>query len=128
MDEPDGVPCSVLGYHIHTRTQICLSYCVSAVLELLVYLVVLAADAAVIVQHWRDANASAAWLSAGWLALPAVCCFVAVISSPGQWPSVEGDADVLDGRVRCNCGRQHVWFVVRQLGNLVFFPVGAVYR
>lgn len=128
MDELDGVPCSVLGYPIATRTQICLSCCVSAVLELLVYVVVVAADVAVIVQHWRDANALFAWLTGAWMVLPAVVCFVSVITSPWQWPAVDGDDDVTDGDAMCNCGRAHVWFVVRQLGNLVFFPVGAVYR
>lgn len=132
MDELDGVPCSVLGYHIKTRTQICLSCCVTAVLELLVYIVVLAADSACIVQHLRDAQPLIAGLTGLWMVLPAAVCFAAVIASPWQWPSDARD-DAVDGSIgpgmaESSCGSQHVWFVVRQLANLVFFPVGAIYR
>lgn len=119
----DSGPCSVLGYRIRSRTQICLSGCVAAVLELLVYVVVLAADAAVIVQHWRDANALFAWLTALWLTLPAAVCFVTVLTSPWQWPD---NSDNNAGS--CDCGLVQVRFVLRQLANMVFFPVGAIYR
>lgn len=129
MDELDGVPCSVLGYQITTRTQICLSCCVSAVCELLVYAVVVAADVGVIVQHCRDGRTTFAALTALWLVLPAVVSFVAVVASPWQWPA-DSDADINDDddESLCNCGRAQARFFVRQLANLLFFPVAAIYR
>lgn len=129
----DGVPCSVLGYPITTRTQICLTCCLTAVLELLVYLIVVVADVAVIVQHWRDEQPLFAGLTTIWLVLPAFVCFVTVLTSPWQWPNDDdNDANDANGGTRdvaaCYCGRTQMLFVGRQMFNLCFFPIGAVYR
>lgn len=135
MDQLDGVPCEVLGYHIKTRTQICLTCCISVVLELIVYLVAFAADVAVVVQHLRDGNPVFGGLTAAFVWLPAVVCFCSVVTSPAQWPQSVCDDDgngvapsdevPVDG---FECGAVQCRFFVRQLFNLLAFPVGAVYR
>lgn len=123
MEELEGVPCKVLGYHITTRTQICLSCCVTSILELCVYLVVTAADTAVVVQHFRDTNRTYAILTLTFMLLPAIGCFCSIIVSPWQWPD-ENDYDIEKNK----CGKQHVIFFLKQLYNLLLFPIGATYR
>lgn len=121
MDELDGVPCKVLGYRITTRTQICLSCCVTAALELLVYVLVIVADFCVVHQHFHDLNTRYAVLTLGFLLLPAIGCFCSILVSPWQWPDIETDnrnEEVLE----------MVKFFGRQSLNLIFFPIAAVYR
>lgn len=138
MDQLDGAPCEVLGYHIKTRTQICLTCCISVVLELIVYLVLIAADVAVAVQHFRDGNPEFGGLTLGFVCLPAVVCFVSVVTSPGQWPQQGDGAETLtegirkptkfDDDDRIECGMVQCRFFMWQVFNLVAFPVAAVYR
>lgn len=121
MDELDGVPCKLLGYKISTRTQICLSCCVTAALELIVYILVTAADIAVVIQHFRDSNPRYASLTLGFLILPAVGCFCSIVVSPWQWPDTDDDD-------RPQCGKEHIRFFLRQLYNMLCFPIAAIYR
>lgn len=132
MDQLDGAPCEVLGYHITTRTQICLTCCVSVVLELIVYVVLTIADIAVVIQHFRDANPLFAGLTLTFLWLPAVVCFCSVITSPWQWPSDGNEDDTIgeefSSKHEFSCGRTECWFFLHQLFNMLAFPVTAVYR
>lgn len=134
MDQLDGVPCALLGYHIKTRTQICLTCCISVVLELIVYLVLIAADSAVAVQHFRDGNPAYGGLTLGFVCLPAVVCFCSVVTSPGQWPQSDGrgedtpDGETADIGDEIECGRVQCCFLMWQVFNLMAFPVAAVYR
>lgn len=121
MDELDGVPCKVLGYQITTRTQICLSCCVTAALELLVYILVIVADISVVYQHFHDRNSHYASLTLGFLLLPAISCFISILISPWQWPDIESDSQK-ENTVKM------AKFFGKQLFNLVFFPIAAVYR
>lgn len=115
-DVLDGVPCHVLGYRVKTKTQIILTCLVPAIFELLVYLFLTTADIALTIQHFRDERPIWASLTLTFLCLPAIICFISVVSSPYHWP----DED--------ECGRENNLFLFRQLFNLIFFPIGAIHR
>lgn len=115
-DVLDGVPCHVLGRTVKTRTQIFLSILLPASLELIVYLFLTTADAALSYQHFHDGNKLFGILTLTFLCLPALVCFCSVVTSAWYWPDVEG------------CGRQNWIFFSRQLLNLIIFPIGAIYR
>lgn len=117
MEELDGVPCKVLGYPIKTRTQIYLSCLVTAILELFVYIVVVTTDICVAVQHLRDENLLYASLTLIFLCLPAIGCFCSIIVSPWQWPADNEQ-----------CGKENFKFFLKQLNNLIFFPIASIYR
>lgn len=117
MEELDGVPQTVLGHQIKTRTQITLTCLVPTTLELFTYITVIVADLGVVVAHFKDSNNIYASLTLALICLPAIGCFCSIVVSPWQWPS--------DQAV---CDRENSRFFGRQTFNLIFFPVGAVYR
>lgn len=116
MDEFDGIPKKVLGVDIKVKTQITLACLVTAILELLIYLTVTLADIAVTIQHFRDGNSMYGSLTVTILCLPAIICFISIMLSPWQWPEEEG------------CHSENTTFLIKQLFNLICFPIGAVYR
>lgn len=90
-DVIDGVPSQLFGYEIKTRTRIVLGYLLPAFLELNIYNVLMAADIALVVQHFCDGHNGWAMLTLSFILAPAVLCFLTIISSPSQWPQTEND-------------------------------------
>uniref|UniRef100_A0A336LRI3 XK-related protein n=1 Tax=Culicoides sonorensis TaxID=179676 RepID=A0A336LRI3_CULSO len=86
-DVLDGVPNKKLfGYQLKTKTQILLSYLIPTIIELCIYVILTVADVALIVQHFRDNHAIWAILTLIFVVLPAILCFITIITSPSQWP------------------------------------------
>lgn len=128
----DGVPSQLFGYEIKTRTRIVLSYLLPAILELNIYNALMAADIALVVQHFRDGHSVWATLTLSFILAPAVFCFLTIIGSPSQWPQAENDGDTMTttpdqtqygGRCCMSCK-----FLMRQLFNLIIFPIISIYR
>lgn len=129
----DGVPNQLFGYEIKTRMRILLSYLLPAFLELNIYNVLMAADIALVVQHFRDGHNVWSSLTLSFILAPAILCFLTIIGSPSQWLPVENDDDKMTttattqygGRGRCCMSCK---FLMRQLFNLIIFPIISIYR
>lgn len=115
MDPLDLCPVKILGYSIKTRWQISLNYLIPCTIELLIYLCLMCTNFALIYQHFVDKNYLWAWATLAIIPAPAVICFICVMLS-SQWPEELG------------CGIEKWKFFARQLLNLLFFPICAIYR
>uniref|UniRef100_A0A6E8V4Y0 XK-related protein n=1 Tax=Anopheles coluzzii TaxID=1518534 RepID=A0A6E8V4Y0_ANOCL len=116
MDALDGVPRSVLGYPVKTRTQIVATFLVPVIFELMLYIVLTTADILITVEHFRNGAPTWAWFTLTLIWLPAVVCFCSIVSTPERWPERIG-FDERTGR-----------FLFNQVAILVFFPLAALYR
>ncbi|XP_052889744.1 uncharacterized protein LOC128298052 [Anopheles moucheti] len=116
MDVLDGVPRSVLGYPVKTRTQIVMTFLVPVIFELMVYIVLTTADILVTVEHFRNGNPSWGWFTLALIWLPSLVCFCSIVSTPERWPDQMG-CDERTGR-----------FLFINIAILVFFPLAALYR
>uniref|UniRef100_A0A182SL73 XK-related protein n=1 Tax=Anopheles maculatus TaxID=74869 RepID=A0A182SL73_9DIPT len=116
MDVLDGVPRSVLGYPVKTRTQIVMTFLVPVIFELLVYIVLTTADILVTIEHFRNGNPSWGWFTLALIWLPSVVCFCSIISTPDRWP------------VQIGCDKRTGVFLFNNIAILVFFPLAALYR
>uniref|UniRef100_A0A182PT99 XK-related protein n=1 Tax=Anopheles epiroticus TaxID=199890 RepID=A0A182PT99_9DIPT len=116
MDALDGVPRSVLGYPVKTRTQIVMTFLVPVIFELMVYIVLTTADILITVEHFRNGNPTWAWFTLTLIWLPSVVCFCSIVSTPERWPEQIG-CDERTGR-----------FLFNNVAILVFFPFAALYR
>uniref|UniRef100_A0A182R754 XK-related protein n=1 Tax=Anopheles funestus TaxID=62324 RepID=A0A182R754_ANOFN len=116
MDVLDGVPRSVLGYPVKTRTQIVMTFLVPVIFELMVYIVLTTADILVTVEHFRNGNPSWGWFTLSLIWLPSVVCFCSIISTPERWPELIG------------CDERTSHFLITNIGILLFFPLAALYR
>ena len=116
MDALDGAPKCILGYNVKTRMQIVLTCLIPSAVSLLVYVSLITIDVALIVKHFLDKNFVWAGLTALFVLMPAVICFIVIMMSAWQWPQQQG------------CTSDNVKFFFRQLFNLVFFPISAIFR
>ncbi|XP_049532165.1 uncharacterized protein LOC125949293 [Anopheles darlingi] len=116
MDALDGVPRSVLGYPVKTRTQIVMTFLVPVIFEMLVYIVLTTADVLVTIEHFRNGNTAWGWTTLALIWLPSIVCFCSIISTPERWPEAIG-CDERTGR-----------FVFKNLAILLLFPLAALYR
>uniref|UniRef100_A0A182KH14 XK-related protein n=1 Tax=Anopheles christyi TaxID=43041 RepID=A0A182KH14_9DIPT len=116
MDALDGVPRSVLGYPVKTRTQIVMTFLVPVIFELMVYIVLTTADILITVEHFRNGSPTWAWFTLTLIWLPSVVCFCSIISTPERWPEQIG-CDERTGR-----------FLFNNVAILLFFPLAALYR
>ena len=117
MDELDGVPQDIFGYHIKSRTQVVLTLLVPAVFEFLVYVVAITADICTTVLHFTNGSYNWAIGTLTLIWLPPVICFVTVLCTKSQWP---------EGVSWYN--RETTKFVIKNISNLILFPLGAIYR
>lgn len=115
MDPLENVSEKILGYSIKTKWQITLNYLIPCIVEVLVYITVIVVDGALVYQHILDQNYLWAWITLGIVIVPALLTFICVVVSD-QWPIEEG--------FRSEKRR----FLLRQIVNLFFFPIGAIYR
>jgi hypothetical protein len=115
MDPLDEVPEKVLGYKVKTRWQIALFYLIPCIVELMVYVSVTIIDVGVTYQHWIDRHRFYAMITILLILVPAFLTFVCVLLSD-QWPIQDDDT------------REKWIFFGRQLVNLFFFPIAAIYR
>ncbi|XP_053673688.1 uncharacterized protein LOC128723945 [Anopheles nili] len=116
MDVLDGVPRSVLGYPVKTRTQLVVTFLVPVIFELMVYIVLMTADILVAMEHFNNGNTSWGWFTLSLICLPSIVCFCSIISNPERWPEEIG----FDQRTG--------WFLFHNFAILVFFPLAALYR
>ncbi|CAO1431411.1 unnamed protein product [Diamesa serratosioi] len=113
MDPLENCPMKILGYKVKSKLQISLNYLIPTVCECLVFISLMTVDGSLVYQHFIDKNFFYAYLSLGFVILPAILCFLCVIISD-QWPN------------EACCGK--LIFFFDQLINTVFFPIGALYR
>lgn len=116
MDCLDGAPKHILGFGVKSRTQIVITCLIPAIFELLCYTVLITADIYLTTRHFINNNVLWGALSLGFICLPALACFISVITSKWQWPESEG------------CHSENIKFFFVQLFNLIFFPIGAINR
>lgn len=115
MDPLENVALKILGFSVKTRWQISLNYLIPSIIELLVYIAVVVIDSALVYQHILDKNYLWAWITIGIVIMPAMLTFTCELASD-QWPVEEG------------FGSEKKKFLCRQIFNLIFFPLGAIYR
>uniref|UniRef100_A0A7G3B391 XK-related protein n=1 Tax=Lutzomyia longipalpis TaxID=7200 RepID=A0A7G3B391_LUTLO len=118
MDELDGVPKRILFYPVKTRTQIVASILIPTFMELCVYVVLTTADITITVRHFQCGDYLWGALTLTFLCLPALLCFIIIIASPWQWPDQSDCAET----------NSHWKFFLRQLFNVLLFPLGAIWR
>uniref|UniRef100_A0A182XVE3 XK-related protein n=1 Tax=Anopheles stephensi TaxID=30069 RepID=A0A182XVE3_ANOST len=116
MDALDGVPRSVLGYPVKTRTQIVMTFLVPVIFELMVYIVLTTADILVTIEHFRNGNPAWGWFTLALIWLPSLVCFCSIVSTPERWPDQIG------------CDKCTAVFLFNNIAILVFFPLAALYR
>uniref|UniRef100_A0A182IVC5 XK-related protein n=1 Tax=Anopheles atroparvus TaxID=41427 RepID=A0A182IVC5_ANOAO len=116
MDVLDGVPRTVLGYPVKTRTQVVMTFLVPVIFETMVYIVLTTADVLVSVEHFRNGNPSWGWFTLSLIWLPSVVCFCAIVSTPERWPEQIG------------CDRRTGQFLFKNIAILLLFPLAALYR
>uniref|UniRef100_A0A182QR51 XK-related protein n=1 Tax=Anopheles farauti TaxID=69004 RepID=A0A182QR51_9DIPT len=116
MDALDGVPRTVLGYPVKTRTQIVMTFLVPVIFELMVYIVLTTADILVTMEHFRNGNPSWGWFTLSLIWLPSLVCFCSIVSNPERWPEEIG------------CDKRTGQFLFHNIVILVFFPLAALYR
>lgn len=142
----DGVPNQLFGYHLKTKTQIICHYMLPAIFELCIYIILTTADVALIVQHFRDNHITWGIFTLIFVLLPAVLCFITIITSPAQWPkkyqqeqhqqeneslmrkknrqSSMENINMKTTSTKCiNCK-----FFLKHLLNLIIFPISSIYR
>ncbi|KFB40903.1 hypothetical protein ZHAS_00008452 [Anopheles sinensis] len=116
MDVLDGVPCSILGYPVKTRTQVVMTFLVPVIFEMMVYIVLTTADVLVTVEHFRNGNTSWGWFTLSLIWLPSVVCFCSIVSTPERWPEQIG------------CDKRTGQFLFKNIAILLLFPLAALYR
>jgi hypothetical protein len=117
MDVLDGCPKVILGHTVKTRTQIVLTFLVPALLELLVYVVLIPNDFFVVARLSIDEHHVWAMLTLSFIWLPALLSFLVSLVTPSQWPVPTA-----------YCNKMNFCYFWRLVLHLVFFPVAAVYR
>lgn len=115
MDPLENVAVKILGFSVKTRWQISLNYLIPSIIELLVYIAVVVVDGALVYQHILDQNYLWAWITISIVIIPVILTFICEMASD-QWPVEEG------------FGSEKKKFLSRQIFNLIFFPIGAIYR
>lgn len=145
----DGVPNQLFGYHLKTKTQIICHYMLPAIFELCIYIILTTADVALIVQHFRDNHITWGIFTLIFVLLPAVLCFITIITSPAQWPKYqqqqqEQELYEQETLMRRKKNRQssmennnmrttnmkciNCKFFLKHLLNLIIFPISSIYR
>ncbi len=115
MDVLD-TPNSILGWTIKTRMQITLTWLIPSIMQLLVYVTIIAVDCGLVVQHLLTKNLLWGYLTLSFIIAPALLCFIFILLSPTQWPEPIG------------WSKENRKFLGRQIVHLIVFPVGAIYR
>lgn len=110
----DGAPTCVAGYNIKTKMQIVLTCLVPTSIQLLVYITISVVDFGLVVQHFLVKNVLWACLTLSFILAPSLLCFIIIMFS--SWPEKSG------------CSSVNIKFFIRQLLNMIFFPLGAIYR
>lgn len=115
MDVLDAPTC-VAGYNIKTKMQIVLTGLIPSIIQLLVYITITVVDIGLVVQHFLMNNVLWACLTLSFILAPSILCFSIIMVSPWQWPEKSG------------CSSKNRVFFIRQLLNMILFPLGAIYR
>ncbi|XP_052867717.1 uncharacterized protein LOC128273727 [Anopheles cruzii] len=116
MDTLDGVPRSVLGRPVKTRTQIVMTFLVPVIFEAMVYIVLTTADVLVTIEHFRNGNTGWGWTTLTLIWLPSIVCFCSIVSTPERWPEQIG------------CDERTQNFLFKNCAILLFFPLAALNR